>query len=112
MVTVSYLAFIGEEPVDAGDDASQVRWFNLNRKQNTIVLENQETQIILDLETGESLGKDTLAFDHSQIILKAFHHVLKSMPKNLAKTFLASVIVKPGPNTNSTRGSCIIVSNT
>ena len=33
VVTVSYLAFIGEEPVDAGDDASQVRWFNLNRKQ-------------------------------------------------------------------------------
>lgn len=79
VVTVSYLAFIGEEPVDAGDDASQVRWFNLNRKQNTIVLENQETQIILDLETGESLGKDTLAFDHSQIILKAFHHVLETM---------------------------------
>ena len=51
----------------------------LNRKQNTIVLENQETQIILDLETGESLGKDTLAFDHSQIILKAFHHVLETM---------------------------------
>ncbi len=35
--------------------------------------------ISLDLVTGESSGKDTLAFDHSQIILKAFNRVVNKM---------------------------------
>ena len=36
VITVSYLAFIGEEPLSAGDDANQVRWFSLERKANQI----------------------------------------------------------------------------
>ncbi len=35
--------------------------------------------ISLDLLTGESSGKDTLAFDHSEIILKAFNRVVNKM---------------------------------
>lgn len=79
VITVSYLAFIGEEPLIAGDDASEVRWFSLNRHANQLSLTNDEVEIILDLQTGDSLGKDTLAFDHSQIILKAFRRVLNKM---------------------------------
>ncbi|MCD5001603.1 NUDIX hydrolase [Enterococcus saccharolyticus] len=79
VITVSYLAFIGEEPLVAGDDASEVRWFSLNRRANQLSLINDEVEIILDLQTGESLGKDTLAFDHSEIILKAFRRVLNKM---------------------------------
>lgn len=79
VVTVSYLAFIGEEPLSAGDDANQVRWFSLERKNNQLLLTSGEVEIILDLKTAASIGKDTLAFDHSEIILKAFNRVANKM---------------------------------
>lgn len=79
VITVSYLAFIGEEPVVAGDDAGEVCWFSLKRKNDQIYLTHGEVEIILDLNTGASLGKDTLAFDHSEIILKAFNRVANKM---------------------------------
>ncbi len=79
VVTVSYLAFIGEEPLIAGDDAKEVRWFTMERKENTLALTNGDVEIILDLQTGASTGKDTLAFDHSEIILKAFNRVANKM---------------------------------
>ncbi|MGO2686378.1 MAG: NUDIX hydrolase, partial [Enterococcus italicus] len=79
VVTVSYLAFIGEEPLIAGDDAEDVRWFSLERKVNHIHLECDQTAIVLDLSTGQSLGKDQLAFDHSAIILKAFNRIANKM---------------------------------
>lgn len=79
VVTVSYLAFIGEEPLSAGDDAAEVRWFTLERKRNNIHLTNGDVEIILDLQTGASSGPDTLAFDHSEIILKAFNRVANKM---------------------------------
>ncbi|WP_430617507.1 NUDIX family hydrolase [Enterococcus sp. AZ188] len=79
VITVSYLAFIGEEPLSAGDDANQVRWFSLERKANQIYLTSGEIEIILNLVTGASVGKDTLAFDHSAIILKAFKRVANKM---------------------------------
>ncbi len=79
VVTVSYLAFIGEEPLSAGDDANEVRWFSLERKDNQLYLINGDVEIILDLRSGQSLGKDTLAFDHSEIILKAFKRIVNKM---------------------------------
>ncbi len=79
VVTVSYLAFIGEEPLTAGDDAKQVRWFALERQGETVALTDQETEILLDLNTGEALSDDRLAFDHSQIILKAFKRIMNKM---------------------------------
>lgn len=79
VVTVSYLAFIGEEPLIAGDDAKEVHWFILEREKEKLSLTNTETEIILDLKTGESTGKDTLAFDHSEIILKAFNRITNKM---------------------------------
>ncbi len=79
VITVSYLAFIGEEPVVAGDDADDVRWFSLERHDDRIYLTHDSVAIILDLKTGASLGKDTLAFDHSEIILKAFNRVANKM---------------------------------
>ncbi|MGX7174385.1 NUDIX domain-containing protein [Enterococcus ratti] len=79
VVTVSYLAFIGEEPLIAGDDAKEVRWFTLEREGNTIHLTSNNVAISLNLLTGKSSGKDTLAFDHSEIILKAFKRVVNKM---------------------------------
>lgn len=79
VVTVSYLAFIGEDPLIAGDDASQVRWFDLERKENRLHLTSGQVEIILDLKTGASLGSDTLAFDHSDILLKAFKRIANKM---------------------------------
>ena len=79
VVTVSYLAFIGEEPLIAGDDAKEVRWFTMERKANQIHLTSGDVEIILDLKSGSSTGKDTLAFDHSEIILKAFNRVSDKM---------------------------------
>ncbi|MGM0123343.1 NUDIX family hydrolase [Enterococcus sp. AZ194] len=79
VVTVSYLAFIGEEPLIAGDDAKEVRWFSMERQANQIHLTSGDVEIILDLKTGLSTGKDTLAFDHSEIILKAFNRVSDKM---------------------------------
>ncbi|QKX67596.1 hypothetical protein HU255_13465 [Enterococcus hirae] len=78
-MTVSYLAFIGEEPLIAGDDAEEVRWFTLTRQGNKIHLTSDEVAISLDLLTSESSGKDTLAFDHSEIITKAFNRVTNKM---------------------------------
>lgn len=79
VVTVSYLAFIGEEPLIAGDDAKEVSWFNLERKDSALYLTSGSVEIVLDLNTGASLGRDTLAFDHSEIILKAFNRVADKM---------------------------------
>ncbi|MGX7024682.1 NUDIX hydrolase [Vagococcus hydrophili] len=80
VITVSYLAFIGEEPLKAGDQASDATWFSLDRKDNLLYLRNEEdAEIILNIETGESLGKESLAFDHSQIIIKAFNRVCNKM---------------------------------
>lgn len=79
VMTVSYLAFIGEEPLSAGDDAKEVRWFSLERKNHQLYLINGDVEIVLDLRTGESLGKNTLAFDHSDIIIKAFKRVVNKM---------------------------------
>ncbi|MDH6365670.1 8-oxo-dGTP diphosphatase [Enterococcus sp. PF1-24] len=79
VVTVSYLAFIGEEPLIAGDDAKEVGWFNVNRHGDKLHLTKKETEIILDLTTSESSGKDTLAFDHKQLILKAFNRTFNKM---------------------------------
>ncbi|AYW45724.1 NUDIX hydrolase [Tetragenococcus koreensis] len=79
VITVSYLAFIGEAVLSAGDDANQARWFSLERKGNQLYLTSGEVEIILDLQTQESLGEDTLAFDHSQIIIKAFNRITNKM---------------------------------
>lgn len=79
VVTVSYLAFIGEETLVAGDDAEDVGWFSLHRIGDKLALTKGETEIILDMHTGESSGKDTLAFDHDQIILKAFNRIVNKM---------------------------------
>lgn len=79
VVTVSYLAFIGEEPLIAGDDAKEVHWFNLERHGQHITLSHEDVEITLDLKTAASLGKDTLAFDHSEIIIKAFNRVVDKM---------------------------------
>ncbi|CAM3285209.1 NUDIX domain-containing protein [Vagococcus fessus] len=80
VITVSYLAFIGEEPLFAGDDAKAAKWFTFKREDNLLKLENDEHDaIVLDLETNLSIGKETLAFDHDQIILKAFNRVLNKM---------------------------------
>lgn len=79
VITVSYLAFIGEEPLSAGDDTNQVRWFSLERQGHRLLLSSGEIEIILDMQSGDSIGKDTLAFDHSAIILKAFQRVANKM---------------------------------
>lgn len=79
VVTVSYLAFIGEEPLIAGDDAKEVQWFSLERNANKLHLSSGDVAITLGLTTSESSGKDTLAFDHSEIIVKAFNRVVNKM---------------------------------
>lgn len=79
VVTVSYLAFIGEEPLVAGDDTSDARWFTLERCGSKIHMTSGDIQIILDLKTSETTGRDTLAFDHKDIILWAFNRVVNKM---------------------------------
>lgn len=80
VITVSYLAFIGEEPLTAGDDAKEAKWFTITREQDLLKLENDaHDAIILNLTSGKSKGEETLAFDHEQIIIKAFKRVLNKM---------------------------------
>ena len=79
VITVSYLAFIGEEPLTAGDDAKEALWFTVERQADQLILTNQADEIILNLVTGASTGKETLAFDHDQIIIKAFQRVINKM---------------------------------
>lgn len=79
VITVSYLAFIGEEALIAGDDAKEVGWFTMNRQDDKLHLTKDDVEIVLDLNTGDSLGKNTLAFDHDRIILKAFNRIMNKM---------------------------------
>lgn len=79
VVTVSYLAFIGEVPLTAGDNASSARWFEINRDGQTLNLTSADVLISLDLKTGQSVGRDRLAFDHHLIIWTAFLRVLNRM---------------------------------
>lgn len=79
VVTVSYLAFIGEEPLTAGDDAKLARWFNIERVNNELYLTSEKVKIVLDLKTGKAKGPDRLAFDHHLIIWTAFLKVLNQM---------------------------------
>lgn len=54
--------------------------FQLIEKGELIHLTSEEddAKIVLNLKTGESLGTESLAFDHSQII-KAFNRVCNKM---------------------------------
>lgn len=79
VITISYLAFIDEENLSAGDDANQARWFSMERAGDQLMLTNADIQIQLDLKTKATYGKDRLAFDHADIIIKAFHRVLNKM---------------------------------
>ncbi|MGX7014086.1 NUDIX domain-containing protein [Vagococcus silagei] len=80
VITVSYLAFIGEEPLKAGLEANEASWLSIKRTANLLVLSNpNKTQIKLNLIDGESLGKDSLAFDHAEIVTKAFNRVCNKM---------------------------------
>lgn len=83
VITVSYLAYIGEEPITFGDDAINALWFNLDRCENYLYLENNlGYKITLDLEREKSIGKDSLAFDHDKIIVTAFKHILEERSYN------------------------------
>ncbi|MCZ0856350.1 hypothetical protein OCL90_14405, partial [Enterococcus faecalis] len=42
VVSVSYLAFIGEEPLIAGDDAKEDHWFDLERHGQHITLSHED----------------------------------------------------------------------
>lgn len=80
VITVSYIAFIGEEPLNAGDDAKEAAWFTIHREDSLLILDNQKSaKIIVNLETGVSSGPDTLAFDHHEIIRKAFLFICHNM---------------------------------
>lgn len=80
VITVSYLAFIGEEPLTAGDDAKEAKWFHIEREGDLLHLTHPEyDSIILNLKTNSSVGPSTLAFDHEQIIIKAFNRVKNKM---------------------------------
>ncbi|MGO2083538.1 NrtR DNA-binding winged helix domain-containing protein [Vagococcus sp.] len=80
VITVSYLAFIGEEPLTAGSKANDASWFSIKRTANLLVLSNpNKAQIKLNLMDGESLGRDSLAFDHAEIVTKAFNRVCNKM---------------------------------
>ncbi|MGC6770146.1 NUDIX hydrolase [Enterococcus sp. LJL128] len=79
VVTVSYLAFIGEEPLIAGDDAKEVSWFTMQRVGSKLLLANGEAEITLDLNDSSASDHHLLAFDHSEILLKAFNRVANKM---------------------------------
>ena len=71
--------FLYLQPDAAGDDPQDARWFNLERHGDTICLTSDGISIEIELEAGKSIGKDTLAFDHNEIIRKAFNRVLNKM---------------------------------
>lgn len=80
VITVSYIAFIGEEPLNAGDDAKEAVWFTIHREGPLLILEHPHTaKIIIHLDTGLSSGPDTMAFDHHKIIRKAFLSICGQM---------------------------------
>lgn len=80
VITVSYLAFIGEDPLTAGDDAKLATWFNVTRQGTEFRLSHDEHgTIVLDLEKNQGISEQTLAFDHDKICLTAFNHVLQNM---------------------------------
>lgn len=80
VMTVSYLAFIGEEPLVTTADTKIASWFTVNRQQSNLVLTHPEHgNITLDLTQNKTTSQQTLAFDHDQIILTAFKHVLETM---------------------------------
>lgn len=79
VVTVSYLAFIGEEPLIPGDDAKEASWFNMKRDGSKLILSDGEAVIMLDLNDPTASDHHLLAFDHSEILLKAFNRVANKM---------------------------------
>lgn len=79
IITVSYLAFIGEEPLTAGLDAKEALWFSVVRKDDMLHLVNGPNEIILNFQTGKTTAGEQLAFDHAKIISKAFLRVLNKM---------------------------------
>ena len=43
VITVSYLAFIGEEPLTVGDDAKEAKWFHIEREGDLLHLTHPNT---------------------------------------------------------------------
>lgn len=88
VIDIAYLALIPESEVKAGDDAENVAWFELKVTEDRMVLSNKELAITMEykikkehFQNGvvriENYGKpelsseESLAFDHSEIILES-----------------------------------------
>lgn len=79
IITVSYLAFIGEEPLRAGDDTSDAQWFSISLESDKLTLKNETQTLQINVHTAHPVGDTKLAFDHAQIILTAFDSVRNKM---------------------------------
>ncbi|MDR0921611.1 MAG: NUDIX hydrolase [Lactobacillales bacterium] len=73
VISIAYTAILPVEPVAvAGDDARNAEWFPIREQASKLSIGEN---ILLDLITGDSIGTDSLAFDHVEIILKAWENV-------------------------------------
>lgn len=81
VITTSYLAFLNQEALTAGDDASDVKWFNIKIEGSHLYLSAADIEIQVDIEKEEMLDEspERLAFDHVKIISTAFNRIIGKM---------------------------------
>ena len=81
VITVSYMAFLNQEALKAGDDASEAAWFDITLTEGSALLHHQMEHIGLDLvaETTSAASTGNLAFDHEKIISTAIKRIVGKM---------------------------------
>jgi ADP-ribose pyrophosphatase YjhB (NUDIX family) len=76
VVSIAYLAVLPNEPVThAGDDASRAEWFDISEENHHLYIGDR---IEVSTHSKDNYGEDTLAFDHHEIIVKAWHRLQRN----------------------------------
>lgn len=80
-ITTSYIAFLNQEVLTAGDYASDVKWFNIDIEGDLVMLTEGDIVIQLDIQKEATLvsSQERLAFDHGEIISTAFKRIRGKM---------------------------------
>jgi ADP-ribose pyrophosphatase YjhB (NUDIX family) len=72
-ISIAYVANLLHEPtLIAGDDAIHAKWFPIEEINGNLKIGEK---LLLSLEEEKNIGSESLAFDHAEIVSKAYKYI-------------------------------------